>query len=56
VHEGSLRFVFEDRADAPMHIAAGESMVIPPSTPHHVEPDDDVRFAIEFHRSPAAAS
>jgi len=56
VHEGSLRFVFEDRADAPVHIEAGESMIIPPSTPHHVEPEAEVRFAIEFHRSPTGGS
>ena len=56
VHMGSLRFVFEDDPGAGIRVDAGESIVIPPSTPHHVEPDTDAQFAIEFHRSRPGAS
>jgi tellurite resistance-related uncharacterized protein len=56
VDEGSLRFVFEDNPGGAVRVAAGESMIIPPSTPHHVEPDADVRFAVEFHSSPTGGS
>lgn len=50
VHDGSLRFVFEDdgttfRADA------GEWIVIPPDRPHRVELTGPVGFVVEFHRT-----
>lgn len=53
VHTGSLRFVFEDRADQPLIVSAGDAVVIPPARQHHVEFDGPVTFAIEFHRQPA---
>ena len=51
VEVGSLRFVWEgpDAAD-PVALSAGDSLVIPPDTPHRVEPADGVRFHVEFHR------
>jgi tellurite resistance-related uncharacterized protein len=52
VHTGSLTFVFEDRADEPLTIAAGDSVVIPPARLHHVELGAPVTFALEFHRRP----
>lgn len=54
VHAGTLRFAFEDQPDSPITLAAGDRVVIPPARPHHVELDGPARFAIEFHRAPAA--
>jgi len=51
VHGGELAFVFEGERSEPHSVTAGESMVIPPSRPHHVELVGPVRFAIEFHRA-----
>ncbi len=53
VHTGTLTFVFEDRADQPLRVSAGETVIIPPARLHHVEFDGPVTFAIEFHRPPA---
>ena len=52
VIDGSLRFVWEDgrREEGSVDLAAGDSLAIPPRTHHHVEPGDDVRFVVEFHR------
>lgn len=47
---GSVAFVWEDRADGPVLLAAGDSVVIPPQVPHHVEPGPDARFHVSFHR------
>jgi tellurite resistance-related uncharacterized protein len=52
VHAGTLRFVFEDDPDRSEDLVAGTSLVIPPSTPHHVELGEGARFAVEFHRPP----
>lgn len=52
VHAGSLRFVFEDDTDGARTVGAGDSVVIPPATPHHVELEDGAAFAVEFHRQP----
>ena len=50
VHTGSLTFRFDDEPDTPLRVAAGGHVVIPPATPHHVEVDGPVTFAVEFHR------
>lgn len=51
VRAGSLRFVWEDgRPDEAVDLDAGDSLVIPPDTPHRVEPGPGARFAVEFHR------
>lgn len=47
---GSLRFVWEERDDPPIDLVAGDSVVIPPETFHHVEPGPDVRFHVSFYR------
>lgn len=47
---GSLTFVWEDRSSAPVALTAGDSLVIPPDMPHHVEPGPDARFHVSFHR------
>ena len=50
VHDGSLRFVFEDAPGQVRVLAVGEQQVIPPERLHHVIIDGPVRFAVEFHR------
>lgn len=52
VRAGSLRFVWEVDGEetSSVDLTAGDSLVIPPITHHHVEPGDDVRFVVEFHR------
>lgn len=52
VRTGTVGFVFEDHLDDQMHIEAGDSVVIPPARPHHVELDGPATFVIEFHRRP----
>jgi tellurite resistance-related uncharacterized protein len=50
VEAGTVVFVFE-ADDAVEHtVAAGEHIDIPPSTPHHVEPQAGSRFFVEFYR------
>lgn len=50
VGSGRLRFVWEDGPGEPLELSAGDSVVIPPDTRHHVEPMPDCRFAVEFYR------
>lgn len=50
VTAGAVRFVWEDDADRPVDLRAGDALVIPPDTYHHVEPSDGARFLVEFHR------
>lgn len=51
VIEGGLRFVWEEPgAGAPLDLVEGDSVVIPPDTPHRVEPAAPCRFVVEFHR------
>ena len=50
VHSGSLTFRFEAEADNPRRVEAGDHVVIPPDTPHHLELDGPTTFAVEFHR------
>lgn len=52
VRAGTVRLTFEDDQTARL-VTAGEAAVLPPGRPHHVEPVDAVRFAVEFHRVPA---
>lgn len=52
---GSLHFVFEDEPDNAIAVTAGETLVIPPSKPHHVALDGPVGFAVEFYRRPDEA-
>ena len=54
VHDGQVRFVFEDALDEPITVAAGGAVVIPPARPHHVELDGPARFAVEFYRPDTA--
>lgn len=50
LHAGSLTFVWEDGDEGGVELVAGDRMVIPPDTRHHVEPGPDARFRVEFHR------
>lgn len=50
VSEGTVRFVFEDSPEAPVDVAAGGSVDIPPRRRHHVEPAPDAVFTVEFHK------
>lgn len=50
VHAGTVRFVFEDQADQPIDVAAGDHIVVPPARLHHVELAGPAQFALEFHR------
>ena len=47
---GDLTFVWEDRPDVPVTLAAGDSLVIEPEVRHHVEPGPRARFTVAFHR------
>lgn len=49
VHEGEMALVWEGDG-AVVELRAGDGVVIPPDTPHHVEPGPGARFAVEFHR------
>ncbi|MFP5321343.1 MAG: DUF1971 domain-containing protein [Acidimicrobiia bacterium] len=49
VHGGTLRLVFEDDGEL-VELSAGDTAVVPPGRPHHVELGVGGRFAVEFHR------
>ena len=49
VEAGTVVFVAEVTGDR-RSLPAGASIVIPPAVPHHVEPDAEARFAVEFYR------
>lgn len=49
VEQGTMRFVLEDTGEA-RRLGVGDTQVITPTVAHHVEPDPDARFTIEFHR------
>lgn len=51
VMDGRLRFVWEGAgAGDQLDLAGGDAVVIPPDTPHRVEPAPGCRFLVEFHR------
>lgn len=50
VHDGTVRLVFEDGAGEVVELTAGDTAVVPPGRPHHVELGESARFAVEFHR------
>lgn len=54
VHTGAVGFVFEDASHHRHVVAAGDSIVIPPARPHHVELIGPATFAVEFHRTTKA--
>lgn len=50
VQAGTVVFVFDDDAQRPVVLAAGDHLDIPPQRRHHVEPDVDAIFEVEFHQ------
>ncbi|HPU40336.1 MAG TPA: DUF1971 domain-containing protein [Microthrixaceae bacterium] len=51
VMDGALRFVWESTEPAgALELATGDAVVIPPDTPHRVEPAPGCRFLVEFYR------
>lgn len=49
VEAGFVTFVREDTGER-RRLGPGEAQVIEPDLLHHVEPDDEARFVVEFHR------
>lgn len=49
VEAGSVTYVLEASGRRRV-LAAGDTQVIEPDVVHHVEPSDDARFCVEFHR------
>lgn len=47
---GSLTFVWEDGDEPGVVLSAGDTLVVPPAKPHHVELGPDARFRVSFHR------
>ncbi len=49
VFAGTVTFVAEEEGFSTV-VEAGQTQAIKPDWPHHVEPDADARFIVEFHR------
>jgi len=49
VFAGTVVFVLED-SGAQRSLTTDDAQVIEPGVLHHVEPSDDARFVVEFHR------
>ena len=49
VLEGQVEFVFEESPGEPKIIESGNSIDIPPDTPHHVKTFNGCRFVVEFY-------
>ncbi len=54
VEAGTVEFVFEDLPTERRSLAVGDHQIVPPVRLHHITPDDDARFFIEFLRLPGA--
>lgn len=52
---GAIRFRWDDDRGGARRIAAGDTMLIPPGVPHHLEPEGPVTITIEFWALNAAA-
>jgi len=51
VTAGELKFVWDDgRPDPALGLCAGDTVVVPPEVPHHVEAAGDFIIGIAFHR------
>ena len=50
VLEGRLRYVIEGPLAREHLLEPGSRGVIVPEVPHHVTPEGEVRFFVEFHR------
>lgn len=47
---GVVRFVFEPPEAATFELGPGDELAIPPQRPHHVEPDGEALFQVDFLR------
>ena len=54
VTSGRLRYCIDSQGRE-LVLAPGTNGVIPPELVHHVEPDGEVSFFVEFHRKPEQA-
>ena len=55
VLSGRVQYHLDDGTDESVVVAAGETVVIEPQVPHHVELlDDDSSFHVAFHRAAAS--
>lgn len=45
---GSIRFCWDDATGGHRLLVAGETMLVPPAVPHHLEPQGPVTIAIAF--------
>ncbi len=52
VETGTVEFVFEDLPADVRTIGPGGHQIVPPARRHHITPDDDATFYLEFHRAP----
>lgn len=52
---GAIRFRWDDASGGARRIAAGDTMLIPPGVPHHLEPEGPVTITIEFRALTASA-
>lgn len=50
VVEGRIRYIVDAPVEHEQLLEAGGTAVIVPEVPHHVLPEGDVRFFLEFHR------
>lgn len=48
VEAGAIRFCWDDAAGGSRRLAAGDTMLIPPAVPHHLERQGPVTIAIAF--------
>lgn len=49
LESGSLTFVWAT-TDKPLNLSAGDTVIIPPETPHRVTLSGPVAFLVEFYR------
>jgi len=50
VYSGSLTLHFDDDTGKSHLLESGNTAILAPARPHHVELDGPVTFAVEFHR------
>lgn len=52
VEKATVKFHFENSEGSPIVLTKGDSMIIPPSDPHHVELGPGAIFRVEFYGPP----
>jgi len=56
VLDGHLRFCSLEPPGEERILSAGDQQVIPPTSPHAVAPEGQVRFFLEFHQPPGTGA